>query len=55
MARNTAGQRMLLGATARRSRCPLRPLTYGGWDHHDNIKNAIIGPDAHFDKAYARC
>jgi uncharacterized protein (DUF1501 family) len=28
-------------------------LTYGGWDHHDNIKNAITSQMPNFDKAFA--
>ena len=28
-------------------------LTYGGWDHHDNIKNAFNGQMPKFDQAFA--
>ena len=28
-------------------------LTYGGWDHHDNIKNAITSQMPRFDQAFA--
>jgi uncharacterized protein (DUF1501 family) len=29
-------------------------VTYGGWDHHDNIQGAMGGQVPNFDKAYAR-
>src|SRR5262245_51981805 len=28
-------------------------LTYGGWDHHDNIKNGVANSLPNFDKAFA--
>jgi uncharacterized protein (DUF1501 family) len=28
-------------------------LTYGGWDHHDNIKNAMTSQMPKFDQAFA--
>ena len=28
-------------------------LTYGGWDHHDNIKNAMTSQMPNFDQAFA--
>jgi len=28
-------------------------LSYGGWDHHDNIKNAITNQMPNFDQAFA--
>src|SRR5438045_5914024 len=28
-------------------------LTYGGWDHHDNIKNGFTGQMPKFDQAFA--
>ena len=29
-------------------------MTYGGWDHHDNIKRAMEGQMPNFDQAFAR-
>jgi hypothetical protein len=51
--RNTAGQRMLLARRLVEAGVRFVSLTYGGWDHHDNIKNAITGQMPNFDKAYA--
>src|SRR5678815_1099699 len=51
--RNAAGQRMLLARRLVESGVRFVSLTYGGWDHHDNIKNAITGQMPNFDKAYA--
>lgn len=51
--RNTAGQRMLLARRLVESGVRFVSLTYGGWDHHDNIRNAITGQMPNFDKAYA--
>lgn len=50
---NTAGQRMLLARRLVESGVRFVSLTYGGWDHHDNIKNAINGQMPNFDKAFA--
>jgi hypothetical protein len=50
---NTAGQRMLLARRLVEAGVRFVSLTYGGWDHHDNIKNAIGGQMPNFDKAYA--
>src|SRR5688500_1123000 len=50
---NTAGQRMLLARRLVESGVRFVSLTYGGWDHHDNIKNAITGQMPNFDKALA--
>jgi uncharacterized protein (DUF1501 family) len=51
--RNTAGQRMLLARRLVEAGVRFVSLTYGGWDHHDNIKNAITNQMPNFDKAYA--
>jgi hypothetical protein len=50
---NTAGQRMLLARRLVESGVRFVSLTYGGWDHHDNIKNAITSQMPSFDKAFA--
>lgn len=50
---NTAGQRMLLARRLVEAGVRFVSLTYGGWDHHDNIKNAITGQMPNFDKALA--
>ena len=52
--RNTAGQRMLLARRLVEAGVRFVSLTYGGWDHHDNIKNAITGQMPKFDQAYRR-
>lgn len=52
--RNTAGQRMLLARRLVESGVRFVSLTYGGWDHHDNIKNAMDRTMPQFDQAFAR-
>src|SRR6185295_7366869 len=51
--RNSAGQRMLLARRLVESGVRFVTLTYGGWDHHDNIKNAVSRQVPDFDKAFA--
>ncbi|MCX6956034.1 MAG: DUF1501 domain-containing protein, partial [Verrucomicrobia bacterium] len=51
--RNAAGQRMLLARRLVESGVRFVSLTYGGWDHHDNIKKANGTQMPNFDKAYA--
>ena len=51
--RNTAGQRMILARRLVEAGVRFVSLTYGGWDHHDNIKNAITGQMPNFDQAFA--
>jgi hypothetical protein len=51
--RNTAGQRMLLARRLVESGVRFVSMTYGGWDHHDNIKNAISRQVPDFDQALA--
>jgi hypothetical protein len=51
--RNSAGQRMLLARRLVESGVRFVSLTYGGWDHHDNIKNAIGRQLPDFDQAFA--
>jgi len=50
---NTAGQRMLLARRLVEAGVRFVSLAYGGWDHHDNIKNAISGQMPNFDQAFA--
>jgi uncharacterized protein (DUF1501 family) len=52
--RNTAGQRMLMARRLVESGVRFVSLTYGGWDHHDNIAGGIGGQMPQFDQAYAR-
>jgi hypothetical protein len=52
--RNTAGQRMLLARRLVESGVRFVSLTYGGWDHHDNIKGAMDRTMPQFDQAFAR-
>ena len=51
--RNQAGQRMLLARRLVESGVRFVSLTYGGWDHHDNIKGAFNRQMPDFDRAYA--
>ena len=50
---NTAGQRMLLARRLVEAGVRFVSLTYGGWDHHDNIKNAMRNQMPNFDQAFA--
>jgi hypothetical protein len=49
----TAGQRMLLARRLVEAGVRFVSLTYGGWDHHDNIKNAFSNQMPKFDQAFA--
>ena len=51
--RNAAGQRMLLARRLVESGVRFVSLTYGGWDHHDNIRNGFSGQMPNFDKGFA--
>ncbi len=51
--RNQAGQRMLLARRLVEAGVRFVSLTYGSWDHHDNIKRANGQQMPNFDKAYA--
>ncbi len=50
---NAAGQRMLLARRLVEAGVRCVSLTYGGWDHHDNIKNAMATQMPTFDQAFA--
>lgn len=51
--KNQAGMRMLLSRRLVESGVRLVTMTYGSWDHHDRIKEAIAGQVPSFDKALA--
>jgi len=51
--RNAAGQRMLLARRLVESGVRFVSMTYGGWDHHENIKNGVTNQMPSFDQAYA--
>lgn len=51
--RNEAGQRMLLARRLVAAGVRLVSLSYGGWDHHDNIKAGISNQLPKFDQAFA--
>jgi len=51
--RNAAGQRMLLARRLVESGARFVSLTYGGWDHHDNIKNGVSTQMPALDQAFA--
>ena len=51
--RNAAGQRLLLARRLVESGVRFVSLTYGGWDHHDNIRNGINNQMPSLDQAFA--
>jgi hypothetical protein len=51
--RNQAGSRMLLARRLVESGVRFVTLTYGGWDHHDNIDRGFRASAPSLDKAYA--
>ncbi len=51
--RNDAGQRLLLARRLVEGGVRFVSTTYGGWDHHDNIKNAMDRTAPDIDKAIA--
>jgi hypothetical protein len=51
--RNQAGARMLLARRLVESGVRFVTLTYGGWDHHDNIDRGFRSLAPSLDKAYA--
>jgi len=51
--RNQAGQRMLMARRLVESGVRLVTMTYGGWDHHNNIKSAFGRSGPELDKALA--
>lgn len=51
--RNAAGQRMLLARRLVEAGVRFVSLTYGGWDHHDNIRNGVTTQMPAFDQAFA--
>ena len=51
--RNAAGQRLLLARRLVESGVRMVTVTYGGWDHHSNLKGAFEANMVNFDKAYA--
>ena len=52
--RNAAGQRLLLARRLVEAGVRFVSLTYGGWDHHDNIRNGVSNQMPNFDQAFAR-
>ncbi|MGA2660030.1 MAG: DUF1501 domain-containing protein, partial [Verrucomicrobiota bacterium] len=51
--RNAAGQRLLLARRLTEAGVRFVSLTYGGWDHHDNIANGFQNQMPEFDRAFA--
>jgi hypothetical protein len=51
--RNAAGQRMLLARRLVEAGVRFVSLTYGSWDHHDNIRNGVSNQMPSFDQAFA--
>ena len=52
--RNDAGQRLLMARRLVEAGVRFVSVTYGGWDHHDNVKGAMSGQVPKFDQAFAR-
>jgi hypothetical protein len=52
--RNTAGQRFLLARRLVEAGVRMVSVTYGGWDHHSNIKSGFESQAVPFDQAFAR-
>ena len=52
--RNQAGQRMLLSRRLVEAGVRFVSMTYGGWDHHDNVKGGFDRQVPSFDIALAR-
>jgi hypothetical protein len=52
--RNTAGQRFLLARRLVEAGVRMVSVTFGGWDHHSNIKGSFDGQAPSFDQAFAR-
>jgi len=51
--RNQAGQRLILARRLVEAGVRFVSLTYGGWDHHDNIRNGVTNQMPKFDQAFA--
>jgi len=52
--RHAAGQRMLLARRLSEAGVRFVSMTYGGWDHHDDLESRARKPLREFDQAYAR-
>jgi hypothetical protein len=51
--RNQAGQRLLMARRLMAAGVRVVTLTYGGWDHHNNIVQAFKGQMPAFDQAFS--
>lgn len=51
--RNEAGMRLLMARRLVEAGVRLVTVTYGGWDHHDNIRGQMANGVPRFDKAFA--
>lgn len=51
--RNQAGQRMLMARRLVEAGVRFVSLTYGGWDHHRNVKDAMLKQAPSLDQAFA--
>lgn len=51
--RHAAGQRMLMARRLTEAGVRFVSLTFGGWDHHDNIQDGFNGQAPPLDQAYA--
>ncbi len=51
--KNTAGLRFLMARRLVEAGVRFVSVTFGGWDHHDNIQRAMTGQLPQFDQAFA--
>ncbi len=52
--RNTAGQRLILARRLVEAGVRMVSVTYGGWDHHSNVRGGFEQNAPAFDQAFAR-
>jgi hypothetical protein len=52
--KNAAGMRMLLGRRLIEAGARFITITFGGWDHHDNIESNMKNQLPSFDRAFSR-
>lgn len=51
--KNSAGMRLLMARRLVEAGVRMVTVNYGGWDHHSNLKNAMLSQAPVFDKAFA--
>jgi hypothetical protein len=51
--KNSAGMRLLMARRLVEAGVRMVTVNYGGWDHHSNLKNAMMSQAPFFDKAFS--